>query len=323
MSKQNAPLTDKLQTKSLRCTLGWIALFAMLLLSIAMSICAISLHRITTAKIATLAQTFERSVQRSNARIDALRQQLSNQQSQMETLLKNSPNHSQRWRVENGLLMVRLAHYQLNVFHNIPVAIRLLNASLSELHSLNGNTAFRVKQSLTHYLNQLKTYPNLDQESLIHQLNSLSLQIDQLTISAPSIKKKTMAPAPVFHHNAPNWQHHLEKTWHEFKSMIVIRHLDHPVTPLTAPNQQAYLLQHLHLQLQQAQWAILNRNQVLYLDALNQFETQLTNYFVVNTAVARHLQSMLLTLKKINVAPEVPDLAPILKAFNHLRRALN
>src|SRR5690606_18343617 len=71
----------------------------------------------------------------------------------------------------------------------------------------------------------------------------------------------------------------------------------------------------LSLAIEQAQWAVLNGNTEVYQQSLKQARTMLQDHFSEDNGEARGLRQRIEALAGRQVAVELPDLAPALKAL--------
>lgn len=112
------------------------------------------------------------------------------------------------------------------------------------------------------------------------------------------------------------WNRALEK----FEKLVVIQHRDEPVEPLLSPEQTYYLQQNLHLMLEQAQLALLQRKQQPFDTALEKALQWVDTYFDDENAATQALVRGLQQLSGTEVSPEMPDISGSLRVLqSHLR----
>jgi uroporphyrin-3 C-methyltransferase len=117
-----------------------------------------------------------------------------------------------------------------------------------------------------------------------------------------------------------SWNRALDK----FEKLIIIRHRDEPIEPLLSPEQAFFLRQNLHLMLEQAQVALLQRKQQPFDSSLSRAREWIATYFDSKDATTTALLEGLAELSTINVAPELPDISASLTSlkeyFSHMQR---
>ena len=92
--------------------------------------------------------------------------------------------------------------------------------------------------------------------------------------------------------------------------------------PLLAPEQAAYLEQHLRLALERAQLALLRRDAVIFAANIADVEAWLGTYVDANHAVTKQLQAALAESSRLNVAAPLPDISGSLRALREVVPAL-
>ncbi|MGB0732287.1 MAG: uroporphyrinogen-III C-methyltransferase, partial [Pontibacterium sp.] len=110
-----------------------------------------------------------------------------------------------------------------------------------------------------------------------------------------------------------SWAAPLQKSWNKavdkFNSLIVIQHRDEKVEALLSPQDTFYLQQNLHLMLEQAQLALLQRKQTAYDAALDKASAWTTKFFNPKDATTQAVVRGIEELKAINVSPSIPDIS--------------
>lgn len=107
----------------------------------------------------------------------------------------------------------------------------------------------------------------------------------------------------------------LANTWEQFKDLIKIQRHTKPVEPILSQEEQLFAAEHLRLNLEQIRWAILHNNPMLYQTSIQETIVLLHNYFEPSDPQVNRFESTLLSLAKINIKPELPDLQPLVRLF--------
>jgi uroporphyrin-III C-methyltransferase len=213
--------------------------------------------------------------------------------------------------------LVQMAYYYVEVMHQPTIAIKLLNFAMDKSSEISGPKAFQLKQTLTNSLAQLKAVPVVDLEKILQEMNAMNALIDTLVLKPEKIDidKPVLKINPLAQGEGEGWQVHLASAFEKLSELVVIRRQAATAPELLAPNNQAYLLQHLHLFIQQAQWAALNRENKIYQTSLQEAKALILKYFINQTALTNSLVQTIDQLLAIHVAPPLPDLSHLLSAL--------
>ena len=231
--------------------------------------------------------------------------------------------------VDQGVLvqadyLTRLAQLNLAYEGNVASALALLTMVDKRVATLSLPSILSVRQAISTSINQLEAVPVVDLTGVITKLNALSEQIEQL----PLVPNLPSTPATIVLPKKPtkidsyltDWKDALSTSWDALQRVIIIRHHGQAIEPLLQPAQFLYLKQNIELQLQQAQWAALHRQQALYLDSLKRATTWVNHYFTDNNVASRAIQQNLVELQKIDIAPALPDLSPTIEAIQKAQK---
>lgn len=242
-------------------------------------------------------------------------QELQKQQAVMAAKLAGGGN--QHWLLADAMYLTRLASDQLQVNHDPAMALKLLRMADQRVAVLTGSQYTPIRHVFAKDILQLQLVPTVDVGGLVAKLITLSEQISRLPLVQPTMAPPVSAPVtPVATtaatENLPWWQKLWFKVKQELRSLVVVRHLDVPVTPLLSVEQQSDVNQQLATLLQQAQWAVLHQNQQVYQLSLTQAAVLINRYYALNQQATKVILQQLSDLQAINIAPQLPDLSDAL-----------
>ena len=100
--------------------------------------------------------------------------------------------------------------------------------------------------------------------------------------------------------------------------LVVIRHNEKPIEPFISPKFEALLKENIHLNLQEAQWAVLNNNPQIYQLVLNQAISTLKNNFNEGEQNTDALIKILIELQHVPLDQKIPDISSALPIINQL-----
>ena len=218
------------------------------------------------------------------------------------------------WVAAEANYLAQLASYHLYFNHDASTAIALLQAADQRIIALKSTSAIHARQILATTISTLQALPKIDLAGLLARLNALQTQATQLPLLAPTLNK----PVIEMPSKSSGWRDALLKSWEHFQQLIVIRRSEVPIKPLLSIQQQAYLQQNLQLLLQQAQWAVLNKQSKIYHHSLAQAAEWINQYFALNAPATTAMLQAINELQKIDLEPNLPNLNSLLNALEKI-----
>ncbi len=282
-----------------------------------------SLH----ALIQQTAQQQTAAMQKNNIQLTQLQQQNTQRDEQINALsmaverIKNQKtSQPQDW------LLLKARHYielaQINAhwgthFNDGSTALLLEQADLI-LAQINSPRLFKIRQIIAQELLQARQTPQVDIPGILSKLDALQQQIAQwnmYTLSSIAEQQTTPDKTP----QQPNvWKNHLQASLNWLQQLVIIRHHDHSIQPLLSPALESMIKESIRLNLQEAQWAVINANSTAYQLGLKQAIKTIQDYGheqQLNTAVWVQQLNVLLA---INITPKQPLIGQALPLLNQL-----
>jgi len=215
------------------------------------------------------------------------------------------------WQLAEALYQMRLAQLRLAVMQDVGSARLLLKNADDLLVAQQDPASLATRKRLAEVLQQLEAAARLDRNALYLKLAALRTQAGSLSRSLPAFAAdERVAPTT----EEPSWW----QQWRESLSHYVRIDFDsaaQDIRPLLAGQSLNEARLALTLSLEQAQWAVLHGQQAVYSQALKQADDLLRLAFNPQDAATQSLQSALSELQSRPVAPNMPDLAPLLAAM--------
>ncbi|MET0044321.1 MAG: uroporphyrinogen-III C-methyltransferase, partial [Candidatus Thiodiazotropha sp. 6PLUC3] len=173
-------------------------------------------------------------------------------------------------------------------------------------------------------MSQLKAVPVVDQAGISAELSALADQVDQLPLRDEGIAltpNKTQDDEQTEGAGSQSiaLEQVIDDLWQGFKSMMVIRHHDRPISAMLPPEQRYFLLQNLRLKLENAKAALMGREVTLYADNLNAAMKWLDDYFLLDDPAVSGFRSQVEVLTARDIAPELPDITASLRLLQEKR----
>ena len=125
-----------------------------------------------------------------------------------------------------------------------------------------------------------------------------------------------MSFAPPLSLSENKWIRMLQNSLDSFRQLIVIRRLNKPIEPLLPEREQQYLQHNLILLLQQAQWALIHHEAIIYQSSLLEIQENIKDHFASNSPITQTVMQSITQLKQIDLQTPSVDLNPLLEAIS-------
>jgi uroporphyrin-3 C-methyltransferase len=113
----------------------------------------------------------------------------------------------------------------------------------------------------------------------------------------------------------PRWRLLLRDLWAELRSLVQVRRQEGSAPPLLTPGEQVFLTQHLHLKLETARLALLDRDNRNFHASLASVQTWLHEYYDAGSAPVEAMSARIREMEQANIAPPLPDISASLHAL--------
>lgn len=251
-----------------------------------------------------------------NEQLSFLKQELVALQTQLSVEKKAAKTPHRHWTLNEIRYLVHLAQVNLQYTGEKQTAIALLTAAEQRLNLLNDSRLLVLQKAIAADKKQLIQTKGVDKDRLLTQLNTMGLDIKQLPKRRmPNVKHVTPVTSET-DKTASTWREHWHKSLERLQHLIVIRRLDKPFQPILADAQLTLLMQQLQLALQEAQWAVLQRDQTLYETSLEKMRAWLEQYYAGQVDDLVH---SLETLQKEKITSSLPTLKNTLAVLERIQ----
>lgn len=238
--------------------------------------------------------------------------------SKMQTL--DAANTDQEWALHKAQYAIQLAQLNAKWGNDTATTIALLQEADQFLSQHNNAELFPIRQALAHEIAEAQALPALDLPGLLSQLDALQQLISTYTFTQPTLLKieKNEAENPELPQHT--WRDRLKSTLLSFKQFFIIRHHDSPLEPFMSPTFQTAQKEIIRLNLQEAAWAVLEKDDAIYQIALKQAHENIVHAFGAENSKVISLLKQLEQLQAVTLQtkPFVPnDSLPLLEELLH------
>lgn len=227
-------------------------------------------------------------------------------------------NQNQDWLLLKARYYLELAQINAYWSHSYdPSTQALLQQADNILAQMNSAELFKVRQIIAQELLQLKSQNHLDLAGLLSQLDALQNNVAQLRTSillndSPKVNQESSLS------NSTSWKKYFHRSLDVLSTLVVVRRNDEEIKPLLSPVYEALIKESIRLNLQEAQWALLNHNASAYQLALKQASATLKRGFNDRLANIATLIKQITELQKINMTEEKIEVGKALPLINKI-----
>ncbi|HAT1940671.1 uroporphyrinogen-III C-methyltransferase [Legionella pneumophila] len=246
------------------------------------------------------------------SKIDSLNKEL-------QTAMKQKLYQNNDWLLLKARYYLELAQINVHWSDNFNTSVALLQQADALLKGMNIPKIFTIRQTIAKEIAQLKSISVVDITGILSQLDAA-----QAAINNPSIQS-VVDQQEVLNHitkseesGKTGWRNRLQDSVSFLEKLVVIRRHNENIQPLISPLYESAIKENIRLNLQEAQWAILNNNPAVYQFALNQAIANLKRVFNDSSQNTDALIKQLSTLQNVKLTQEKPVVGQAIPLINQM-----
>ena len=278
------------------------------------------------AEIAQLKQNQTKTQVQNDSVISALKQEqkkLATQfigiNKQLETAIRPKTTEEQNWLLLKARYYLELAQINAHWSDNDKSTIALLEQADIVLKQMNQPEILNIRQTIAKEIGQLKATETLDIAGILSQLDASQASLSQLTFQSPlTVIEETDASESPTTQTVTGWRSHLKNSMNLLGKLVIVRRSDEDIRPLLSPLFASLLKENIRINIQEAQWAILNNNPTAYQLALKQAIDGIKRAFNPAAQNTSSLLMQLAGLQKINLSQEKTTVGQAIPLLNQL-----
>ena len=276
--------------------------------------------------LATQKVTFEEQQQKFEDGNKRLQQREAELQATLEDVQRSIGRTGSQWMAAEAEYLIRVANHRLRLERDEKTALSALRAADGRLKATGDPLWTEVREALAGEMSALLALVKLDTIGKAATLSSMVKQVDKLRLidaKAPEIHVKTKTSEALNLDDViTKAQELLAQGWLGFKSLVIVRRHDAPVTAMMPPEHRYFIYQNLRMQLEAARFAILRADAELYKSSLTTVEEWLNEFVVKDHPAAQAISEELEGLIKANIRPELPDISGSLRLLREKMKAI-
>jgi uncharacterized protein HemX len=241
------------------------------------------------------------SVSAMQGSVRSLEQRLSAAESGLVSVAAASQNSSEALDIAEIDFLLRTANERLQLFADPVAADLALRAADVQIEALNDPMYLSVRQRIAAARQALAQVPTIDRVHLTAQITDLQSKVS----SMPFRGEATVQPESELPEDAGWWQ----SFKHSLSSLVTVRRRVPQDESLLSLEDKDYLRQGLWLQFESARLALMRNDRGVYTDSLDRVSTTVDQFFQGGSTQVQKVLLGVAGLKKVNIAPEMPDIS--------------
>lgn len=238
---------------------------------------------------------------------------------ELQTAMSQRLYQNQDWILLKARYYLELAQINAHWSDNYKTTIALLLQADTLLNQLSTPKIFDIRQVIAKEIAQLKALPAPDLAGLLSQLDAAQLSVSNLTIQSTIDEEKVTTPSELPQSSNPSsWRTRFKDNVKLLEKLVIVRRTDENIQPLMSPLFESLIRESIRLNLQEAQWAILNHNSAVYQLALKQASTNIKRIFNEKEPNTAALLNQLSELQQIKLSQEKPETGLALPLLNQM-----
>lgn len=237
---------------------------------------------------------------------------------ELQTAMSQRLYQNQDWVLLKARYYLELAQINAHWSDNYEATIALLQQADNLLNQLNAPRIFEIRQVIAKEIAQLKALPALDLAGILSQLDAAQLSVSKLVLQSTLDEKATSSSELPQSSDTAGWRSRFTDSVKLLEKLVIVRRTDENIKPLMSPLFESILKESIRLNLQEAQWAVLNNNSVIYQLALKQASSNIKRVFNEKESHTAALLSQLSKLQLFKLSQEKPATGFALPLVNQM-----
>ncbi len=251
-----------------------------------------------------------------------MEQALKTQSQTIDDIQKNQRTNKDDFLLGEAYYLLKVAHDGLQYERNVQLAIKLLQSADQSIAKISDPKAYPIREALAADIVALQSAPQVDIAGIYAQLTALNEQMDKLPLLSELSNHAATQAAAEADIQASWWRRGLSSLKQAFDRIVVVRKNLPNSLPLIAPDQQVYLYQNLHAEIEKVQWALLHHQPEIYRLSLLQAEQWIKQFAQPDSPITKQLLQNLTQLQQIDINPATPDIVNSLQALQNYQTSL-
>ena len=203
----------------------------------------------------------------------------------IEKLIAAGVFKNETWMLFKAKYYLELAQIHAKLDLDQQTTLALLQEALLILQHFTMPPLILMRDSLAKEIAEFKNLPKINLIKILNELNTIQKNLDKLTArkinnDLQGNNKNLTSPEAT---NLTKWQTEIQSSWQMLKKLIIIQRNDENLQLLLSPYYQALAKENIRMNLQAAEWAVLQNNHLVYQLILEQTINNIQRLYTQNT----------------------------------------
>jgi len=236
---------------------------------------------------------------------------------QMQMVLQQQSYQASDWGLLRARYFLELAQINASWTDDLQTSSALLNQADVVLENIHDQRVYDVRKAIAEEKTQVDAAEKIDVVGVLNQLSAAQKTATHLLARQIPLLTDNKEAAITNEKTSSVWRMRLDDSIQALKKLVVVRRVDESHQPLMTPDLAALLRENIQLILQEAQFAVLQHNEVLYHFLLKQVMDKI-KLFDLKEANTQALQRQLDALAQLTVVQKKPHLGQALLLLNQI-----
>ena len=254
--------------------------------------------------------------QTTTDQVDGLREKLAGHQDRVNNLVDLNKQNFKQWVVAEVQHIIELSNIELNLYHNVPKAVSLLQMADTRLQAWNDPNLEQVREKIFQDLALLKAVQQPDKQAIVAQLDRLEQKVSLLFVE-PQRVMQNQANQKTDNGSPRDWKSQVHNKLSGLKNLFIVRRLRTDSGPVLPPDQLLVVRENIRLKMSQAEWAVWQGDQQLFTQSLDQAHQWINQYFVQENSAAKDIAAAIEKISSEAVTVQLPNHLISLSEISH------
>lgn len=258
----------------------------------------------------------------SNANIEELFQaekaKLEKIQKNINSALKDSPYKTNDWLMQKARYYLELAGINNTWTNDFATTQSLLEGADNTLKNISSDEVTEIRKTIAAESLKVNTANKLDTIKLLSELHAISAAMQNIQVKPNVAANETSDEAKAEKDETSSWREHFKSSLSKLNKLIIVRRTTDASKHILSPNYLAAIRENVKLNIQQMQWAVIERNQEVYDLSCKQAIENITSNFNTEAAETKAILEKLEQMHKIDLSLAKAKIGGSLSALEKL-----
>lgn len=184
-------------------------------------------------------------------------------QKNLNSALKDSPYKTNDWLMQKARYYLELAIINNTWTNDFATTQNLLEGADNTLKNISSEDVTEIRKTIAAEALRVSTANKVDTIKLLAELHAISEAIQNIQIK-PAITTTDESSNDNEVDTPASWRAHLQNSIAQLNKLIIVRRTTDTAKHILSPNYLAAIRENIKLNIQQMQWAVIERNQDVY-----------------------------------------------------------